>query len=110
MKTDHANSVDVSAAQVKEKAHELKIIDVRRPEEFIGELGHIEGATLATLETNLESHLERLPKDVAYVFVCRSGARSFTATQMALDKGFKNVFNMKGGMLAWNSEGFPVER
>ncbi|MBN8555085.1 MAG: rhodanese-like domain-containing protein [Deltaproteobacteria bacterium] len=101
---------ELSVEQVKEKLGELKLIDVRRPDEFVGELGHIRGATLVTIETDLENYLDKLPKDATYAFVCRSGARSFTATQMALDKGFEKVFNMKGGMLAWNASGFEVEK
>lgn len=87
-----------------------KIIDVRRPDEFTGELGHIESAKLCTLETALDQELNKFDKADVYVFVCRSGGRSGEATRMALAKGFKNVYNMQGGMLAWNSVGLPIER
>lgn len=87
-----------------------KIIDVRRPDEFVGELGHVPGASLMTLESELESGLKSLPKDATYVFVCRSGGRSGNATQIAQSMGFKSVYNMKGGMLAWNEFGFSTEK
>ena len=83
-------------------------IDVRRPDEFVGPLGHIEGARLVTLETDLEAALPHLPKDQTYIFVCRSGGRSGRATELALQSGFQSVFNMAGGMIAWNEAGYPV--
>jgi hydroxyacylglutathione hydrolase len=99
----------ISPEQVKEKLSEITVIDVRQPDEFTGELGHIPGAQHSTLQTDLEQHLETLDKENNYVFICRSGNRSGTATQMAESKGFKNVYNMMGGMIAWNAKGFEVE-
>lgn len=100
----------IKPQEVREKAKDFQIIDVRRPEEFIGELGHIAGAKLVTLETDLQHFLPTLPKDGAYVFVCRSGARSAAATQLAIDQGLAQSFNMSGGMLAWNALEFEIER
>ncbi len=101
---------EMSVQDLQKKLGEVKVIDVRRPEEHIGELGHIKGAIFATLETDLEDKLNELPKEDAYVFVCRSGGRSSTATQMALQRGFRTVFNMVGGMLEWNKQGLPVSK
>jgi hydroxyacylglutathione hydrolase len=88
----------------------VKMIDVRRPEEFTGELGHIEGSTLCTLETEFQATLNKLNKDDTYVFVCRSGMRSSRATAYALSLGFKNVYNLEGGMIAWNSKKLPIAK
>lgn len=101
---------DVSPEETLKKASEVSIIDVRRPDEFTGELGHIEGAKLATLETNLLKTLETLPQDKTYVFVCRSGGRSLQAAAMAHTKGFTNVYNMSGGMMQWNRLGLPTQK
>jgi hydroxyacylglutathione hydrolase len=101
---------EISPDNLSKTLSSYKLIDVRRPDEFVGELGHIEGASLATLETSLESHLTKLPKDASYVFVCKSGGRSSVATKLALSMGFKNVFNMTGGMLGWNQAGLQVKK
>ena len=93
--------------EARERAGALWI-DVRRPDEFTGELGHIDGAQLFTLETDLDGALQTLPKDKTYIFVCRSGGRSGRATELAMASGFKSVFNMEGGMLAWNAADYPV--
>ncbi|PIR23197.1 MAG: sulfurtransferase [Deltaproteobacteria bacterium CG11_big_fil_rev_8_21_14_0_20_45_16] len=101
---------EVSPESVHDQVENIKLIDVRRPDEFTGELGHIEGSVLVTLGADLESYLESLNKSDTYVFVCRSGARSSTSTLMAQSLGFSKVFNMKGGMLRWNALGFPIEK
>ena len=99
---------DVQPDEVFAKRDRLHLIDVRRPDEFSGELGHAPGATLLTLDT-LPENMEKIPKDKTVVFICRSGGRSGNATAMAKDQGFANVYNMKGGMLLWNEMGLETE-
>jgi sulfur dioxygenase len=101
----------VAVAGRRASASRLLIVDVREPEEFVGDLGHIEGALLVPLDA-LEN---RLPKLAGYVdhdlvVVCRAGARSATAGAMLRRAGFKRVHNLVGGMLAWNAAGLPVQR
>lgn len=88
----------------------LILVDVRRPDEYVGELGHIEGAVLKTLGPDLESFLATANKEAEILFICRSGARSANATLMAKELGFKSVYNMEGGMICWNSIGLKVVR
>jgi rhodanese-related sulfurtransferase len=87
------------------------VLDVREPEEFIGELGHIQGSLLVPLDA-LE---RRLPKLAGYVdrevvVACRAGARSRSATAVLQNAGFAHVENLTGGMLAWTEAGLPVQR
>jgi glyoxylase-like metal-dependent hydrolase (beta-lactamase superfamily II)/rhodanese-related sulfurtransferase len=87
------------------------LLDVREPEEFVGELGHVEGALLVPLDA-LE---RRLPKLAGYVdrdviVVCRAGARSASAGAILRRAGFQHVINLQGGMLAWVEAGLPVQR
>jgi rhodanese-related sulfurtransferase len=100
---------DVDPSELAKKTALVHIVDVRGPDEFTGELGHIAGAKLIVLDT-LPEHIDDLPKDEPIVFICKSGGRSARATAFAKDAGFEHVFNMKGGMLAWNSLGLPTER
>lgn len=89
---------------------DFEVIDVRRPDEFTGELGHIAGARLVTLGVDLDQFLQGHDKQPKILFVCRSGARSGQATQMALSQGFKDVYNMAGGMLRWNELEFKITK
>lgn len=88
----------------------LHLIDVRRPDEFNGELGHIDSAKLVTLESEFESALPSFDKNSTYIFICRSGARSTRAALMAQEAGIQKVFNMQGGMLRWNALGLPIKK
>ena len=100
---------DIDPSELSKKTGLVHLVDVRGQDEYTGELGHIAGAKLIVLDT-LPQHIDDLPKDETIVFICRSGARSARATSLAQDAGFEHVYNMKGGMLAWNSLGLPVER
>lgn len=95
---------------LKLKRDGFEIIDVREPDEYTGELGHISGSLLVTLGQQLEEFLKEVDKSKKFIFVCRSGARSGRATELALSRGLKDVLNMKGGMISWNEEGFEVEK
>ena len=81
------------------------ILDVRSKEEF--DSGHIEGAYLVPV-SELENRLAELPKDKPIIVYCRSGNRSTSAANILLEKGFKEIFNMTGGIIEWQSNGFPV--
>ena len=87
------------------------ILDVREPEEFRGELGHIAGSLLLPLK-ELPARVEELAahrgRDV--VVVCRAGVRSTTAAAILTGLGFERVSNLKGGMLDWGEAGMAVER
>jgi glyoxylase-like metal-dependent hydrolase (beta-lactamase superfamily II)/rhodanese-related sulfurtransferase len=89
------------------------LLDVREPEEFTGELGHVEGALLVPLDA-LERRLPKLAhggyaeRDV--VVICRAGARSATAGAILRRAGFRRAVNLEGVMLAWVAAGLPVQR
>lgn len=88
----------------------LVLIDVRRPDEYVGELGHIAGAKLVTLGPELEQFLMQADKSADTLFICRSGARSANATMFAKQLGFTSVYNLEGGMISWNERGLSVTR
>ena len=90
--------------ETREDITGLKLVDVRRPDEFTGELGHIPGAILKTLGPELMEYIETADKNEPTLFICRSGVRSAQAAGIALDFGFKEVYNLEGGMLFWNAE------
>ena len=87
------------------------LLDVREPEEYTGELGHIPGSQLIPLK-ELSQRVSELNayRDMPIIVVCRAGVRSTTAAAMLTGMGFSQVSNLKGGMLDWNDEKFAVER
>lgn len=82
----------------------LVILDVRTPQELIGELGQIEGIINIPVQI-LADHLGELEKykDKNIAVICRSGNRSVYATKLLLENGFK-AKNVLGGMIAYNRQ------
>jgi len=78
------------------------VIDVREPEEY--EAAHIEGLPLIPMGDIID-WTEKLDPEKEYVFVCRSGRRSFEVAKYFQNNGFSNVHNFAGGMLSWANEG-----
>lgn len=100
---------DIEPAELSQLTSQVHLIDVRRPDEYTGELGHIDGAKLIVLDT-LPDQIDSLPKDEPIVFICKGGSRSAQATAFAKQNGFSQVYNMKGGMMLWNSLGLPIRK
>lgn len=109
MNPDCPTVKDVAPEELSQVLLSTHLIDVRQPEEYVGELGHIAGSKLLSLN-ELPERLNELPKDETVVFICRSGGRSGRAAVYALEHGFEHVYNLKGGMLLWNQLGLPVEK
>jgi rhodanese-related sulfurtransferase len=87
------------------------LLDVRQPDEYVGELGHVPGAILIPLP-ELPARLSEIEsyREQRVIAICRSGSRSAKATALLKEAGFQDVWNMTGGTLAWREKGFPVER
>ena len=104
-----ASLVLVPAAYAELMAKESGVLlDVRTAEEFAE--AHIEGATqLDYYETDsFSAALDAMDKSVTYYIYCRSGSRSSNAQAMMFEKGFKKVYNLDGGILAWRKAQLPV--
>lgn len=78
------------------------VLDVRTPSEVAK--GYIAGTQFFAdyNGSNFEVELEGLDKNKTYLVYCRSGNRSSKACNMMLDKGFKKVFNLDGGISEWS--------
>lgn len=85
-------------ADLLEEGARLFLLDVRTPAEFRAE--HIPGAKLIPLQ-ELPGRMGEVPKDRDVVVVCRSGSRSAVAASILTKAGFPRVYNLTGGMLAW---------
>jgi rhodanese-related sulfurtransferase len=85
------------------------VLDVRENQEFAA--GHVPRARHIPLG-QLASRLPELEKFKGrpVVVVCRSGARSGRACAILRKNGFGQVYNLGGGMTAWEQANMPVER
>lgn len=103
----YAGYRDVTAADIKPLLTKLKIVDVRGVDEFHGPLGHIEGAHLVPLGT-VGAQALTWNRDTPLLLVCRSGGRSAAAASELARMGFRNVYNLVGGMTAWSQARLPT--
>lgn len=97
---------DVTPAEAIVMIREGKAIltDVRETDEYAE--SHIPGAVLLPLSVLPDKAAEVLPDPSVPVLVyCRSGRRSVEAAKLLASLGYKEVYNLKGGFLAW-----PYER
>ena len=90
----------------------VRVIDVRQPDEW--QRGHIPEASLVPLDGiySFGKALKdlHLPEDEDVIFVCASGQRSASASEIALITGLTKVYNLANGMNGWVSRRYPIER
>jgi len=83
------------------------ILDVR--EQFEYDAGHIPGVTLIPLGT-IPNRLAEIPRNKTIITVCHSGNRSLQAATFLRQQGYEHVHNMLGGMVAWEQQGYEIEK
>jgi rhodanese-related sulfurtransferase len=104
-----AENVDVDQFAKLVAAGEGQLVDVRTPDEYAE--GHIAGAAnMDIYSETFESSIATLDKETPVYVYCRSGGRSGIAMKIMNDMGFKNVYNLDGGMSAWSGANQPVEK
>ena len=80
---------------------DFQLIDVREPHEF--DICNLNGELIPQGE--IPASVDRIAKDKQVVIHCRSGARSGNMVQwLEKNHGFTNLYNLKGGVLAWAKE------
>ncbi len=91
-----------------EKGETFHFIDCREQEEW--DDSRIEGATLLPLSVFQEKYESVLPdKNAQIVLQCRSGKRSMNACMFLLSKGYTDLNNLEGGILAWAEAGYALK-
>ncbi len=99
-----SNTFDVinaeTAKQMLDNDSSIVLVDVRTQAEYNEE--HISGAILLPLDS-IESEAENIisDKNATYIIYCRSGNRSNQASQILVEMGYKNIYDM-GGIIYWN--------
>jgi len=100
---------NMTVQELKEKldnGENIVLIDVREQKEW--DEAHIEQAQFLPL-SNFDEELKKLTDTSATIVCqCRSGKRSMTAAMNLQGEGFENLFNLEGGILAWQEAGYPT--
>jgi rhodanese-related sulfurtransferase len=77
------------------------IVDVRRPDEFTGPLGHITSAQNVPLDELAGRAADLLREERPLVLVCHTDRRSSAAADHLRRAGGRDVSVLRGGMVAW---------
>jgi rhodanese-related sulfurtransferase len=98
------NPVSLTPAELKSRQNQLLIIDIRGWFEYW--MGHIPEAK----RLNQNHILKDIPKDQVIAITCLSGHRSAIAAQWLVAQGYQHVYNLQGGLMAWQGAGYSVRR
>jgi len=94
---------EISVQELKEKkdnGDDFQLIDVR--EDFEYEMSNLGGQLIPLGGILIEA--DKIDKTKPVVVMCRSGKRSAAAIMQLEQQGFTNLYNLKGGILAWADE------
>ena len=87
----------------------LLILDVRTAPEY--HAGHLKGSiNLDIRSPAFAEELDALDRDKAYLIYCRTGVRSSRAVAIMRSLGFKELYDLAGGLVGWQNEGFGVSQ
>lgn len=101
-------SVADFAKQIATQSEKV-VLDVRTPSEFKG--GHLAQAKLINVnDTDFKQQLSALQKDKPVYVYCAAGVRSNKAAKIMRQEGFTQVFELSGGIQAWQAAGKPVTK
>ncbi|MCI0535445.1 MAG: rhodanese-like domain-containing protein [Verrucomicrobiales bacterium] len=85
------------------------VLDVRTAKEF--ESGHISGAlNIDWNAPDFEKKVSELDRRKTYLVHCAVGGRSAKASDKLAKLNFKSIYNLEGGLKAWEKAGKPVEK
>lgn len=103
--------IEVTAAQEYVAQHDNAVImDVRTPAEF--DMSHVTGAiNVSVQDDDFETMVAGLDKDKTYLVHCTrnpGNGRSSRALETLQNLGFKNLYSLKGGYIAWKEAELPL--
>jgi len=85
----------------------IQIIDVRTPNEYAQ--GYIKNSQLMNFNSaDFKTQITTLDKNKPVAVYCHSGARSNQAFEIMKEMGFRQIYELQGGMVAWQQNGKQV--
>lgn len=99
--------VNVSIDETKRRIEtdELMLLDLRTKEEY--DSAHIAGALIIPF-SELSNASEELNKSKKIMLYCENGSNSTIASKILIENGFDKVYNVLGGISAWNDSGYAL--
>ena len=101
---------NLTVSDFDKKIHEgnVQLVDVRTPEEYAEK--HLKDAVNINFNADdFVDMISKLDKSKPVLVYCLSGGRSAKASALISKKGYTQVYNLDGGIMAWTAAGQPVE-
>jgi|TARA_B110000046_G_scaffold34950_1_gene37983 rhodanese-related sulfurtransferase len=93
-------SINITEFKELQNDNEVVVIDVRNTGELSS--GIIpKSIHINVMESSFAARVKELDRTKTYVMYCRSGLRSARACQIMAQNEFKDLYNLKGGIIAW---------
>ncbi len=102
--TQNVNEITPKELEKKLADDEVQLIDVREWNEY--NYCRIEGAEVITMD-NIYNAVINPEQGKDMVVYCHTGIRSYHAAKILMDRGFENVYNLRGGIDAYSIEVDP---
>lgn len=99
-------SLDAATFQSKIIQRGVIVLDVRTADEF-NQSRIIDAQNINVESADFDAAIAKLDKDGTYALYCQSGRRSAIAYNKMKEAGFTNLYNLDGGMIAWEAAGLP---
>ena len=84
----------------------IVLLDTRTKAEFA--ISHIHGAQFVNYDSYSSENFKMIPKGAKIIVYCSVGYRSERVGEELLALGYKNVFNIYGGIFEWKNKGYKV--
>lgn len=98
--------IDSETLRVRlQSGEDLALIDIRSDTELLQ--GMLPKAVHLPMHL-IPLRMDELPTDKPVVLYCRSGARSYHACAYLTQLGYRNLINLRGGIIAWARHGFDI--
>lgn len=109
---------DISVQQAKDllarhnSDPNFALLDVRTPQEYAQ--SHISQAGITPMNLDFyapdfREQLGKLDREKTYIVYCQTGNRSAQTVALMKELEFRRIYNIEGGIVAWQSEGLPLK-
>lgn len=100
----HILTIDEFADIMANQSAVYTVVNVHIPYE-----GEIEGTDMQIAYNDVNALTAALPdKDTPIILYCRSGNMSAQATRTLVELGYSQIYDVPGGMIAWQASGRPI--